>query len=189
MFDLATAIARYGVTDPADQVLLDAAMIAAKEIVEEYLNRKLDFAEAVTETHVVPRGAALSVDRYPIESVEEINIDGNGTVTPRRINKDRGTISLQPLRHDSAITVTYSGGFKEITGVLELALWGVLDVVFPEFKAPSSEDHGAIKSVVTPDVGTISYYDLNVGMGGGDIYALPYGKALRSISSLRRDLA
>jgi hypothetical protein len=169
-FDLATAKARTGIqpVDYSKDVLLQSALDAALGIAEQYCDRKFldgDEVETLTPVHL----GVLSLHRYPVATVTSITLAHNGIAllsTDWHVGKNSGLVYVDGLPASHEVTVTYHGGYNTLPADLELALFLVFDAVWAVTPgggktagAGSVGATGAIKSVSTPDVGSVSYYD------------------------------
>lgn len=185
-FDLASALARLGLTDPTPEQEANAqgALDAALNVVEEYLDRKL-LLQPEVETFFYPFAPSFQVHRFPIEDVESFEIDGTEP-DPQSyvVNLQRGVFAFRGDRCGRELVIAYTGGFDPLPADLEMILWNVFDHLYPQFVPPSQggasgASEGAIKAVTIPDVGRIDF-DTSATTGGAsgtdaDSLGLLYG--------------
>lgn len=165
MFDQATAVSRLDLQDPAKVALVPLVIDSALAIAETYCDRS--FMEQDTVETVVPvYGNTIKVRRFPIESVNTISSIHGGTVADYHVDKRAGVVYLDGRGFWHEATISYKGGFSILPPDLEIALWLIFDAVWSAtpgagkaFGATTSSGTGAIKSVSTPDAGSITYFD------------------------------
>ena len=176
MFDLATAKTRLGITGTAQDAEVQAAINAALEAVEMYLNRKLTYNND-KEIFRDVRAHAVSLRRYPVESITTVSQDYF------QVDTETGLLYFDGYGVGRAITVEYIGGFKVIPAAIETALWMTLDNFWLVF-AGGSVSSGGIKTVKAGDLSIT--YDNAVGASVGD--SMIPGAAAALLLAYRREL-
>jgi hypothetical protein len=159
MFDLATAKTRLTITGTAQDALVQAALDAALDTVERYLNRKLMYAAEVA-SYYYTEGETLFLDRYPVEQVVSISqTSGGAAISKYKLHKSFGTILFPGRVGSDQIDVSYAGGYRVLPADLEMALWSIFDGFWPTISGASGSSvaAGAIESITIPDVGTVRY--------------------------------
>lgn len=194
-FLLADAKARLGIlpADTTKDVVMQGLLGAALALAENWCDRKFMYA-AETETLVHPGGLALSLLRYPIDTTTAPLVTGqSGTVTGWRTNAPAGLLEFDGWAPSLAYTVTYSGGYKVLPPDLELALWAIFDAVWGATpgagKVGTATAGGVIKSISSPDIGSISFHSPNdsSGSSGGVMGGLIPATALGILDLYRRE--
>jgi hypothetical protein len=143
----------------------EQALELALVVVENYLDRKLEFLDPETETFGPGVLRRLLLRRYPVASVSSITVQGiERPADSWFVDREAGILHLWGWAA-WAIVVTYSGGFKDdewppdlLMVLLELAASlypGVLEAGVPVLGAIEP----AIRRISVPDVGTIEYAD------------------------------
>lgn len=162
-----TFVSRWGLTDPLKIALVQPVMDTALALAETYLDRKLLYAEEVavfTHTHA----KILQLNRYPLHAIVAMeNQDGSGDVGTTHVIHQTGQIYLDTRAHGHQIKVQYQAGYKTLPPDLEFALSMIADAVWSSTPGggktigatASPVSSQAIKSVSTPDVGTVTYFD------------------------------
>jgi len=155
MFDLASAKSRLSITDNSKDAEITLALSLALSVVEDYLDRKLEYKADETATLFRNRENIYLLRRYPVESL--ISID-KGDLSNAKISKSHGILFLSTAADE--VELTYAGGYKTLPPVIEMVLWQIFDAEYPGFANPGSVAPASgqvISSISVPDVGTIKY--------------------------------
>lgn len=160
IFNLAPELMRVRVgldsADTSKDAEIDAALIIAKDIIEDYLDRKLEYA-VETEAFIHENGATLSLIRYPIDSIGSIAGTTGYAVNAYHVNKNNGLVFLDGHYRAHEMTVTYTGGYQTLPGALEMALLSVFDRVYGNlFDVGNISVNDAIKTIKAGDL-SITY--------------------------------
>jgi hypothetical protein len=176
-YDLNTAKTRLMIAGNTQDAMVQLCLDSALDLAEQYCDRKFMLAsETATITH--SHGDTISLPRYPLVQVNSVSDDNGvavGSTTYHVIN-DTGQIVFDtraPAWHQ--VQVSYQGGYTTLPAGLELALWLAFDAVWAATpgagkaagSGPAVAAGGAIKSIASPDIGTISYFDPNASSSGG----------------------
>ncbi len=181
MFDLDTGRTRIKLapTDSTKDLLITMGMNAALAIAENYCDRYFIWKKD-SSTFINPTGPRLQLKRYPITYVEYVGgLDGStdsaissdayrvhhihGYLTFGHHHRHHNHPTLFPYHFGRDFLVKFEGGYKldELPADLELALWGIFDVVYaaldPNNAGSSASGLGNIASINIPDVGTVSF--------------------------------
>jgi hypothetical protein len=172
-FDLATAYLRTGLEPtPENEAALQFALSATLETVEKYLDRKLMYMADVHQFFYTHH-QDFNLERYPVEKVDSIVLDGAPISINYKVNSSSGMLKLDHYVFKRELEVTYSGGYKVIPADLELALWVLFEEMLPLAQGGSSSvSAGAIDSITVQDVGTIRFNTKNSGSGSGAISSI-----------------
>jgi len=135
MFDLATAKARLGVTDAAQDAAITTALNGALALAERYCDRGF-FFNAETARFFRPTSSRLVLRRYPVARVLSVLWTGVGELLPYQLQHEAGIVVLGcgwptgPWPGTPTLEVAYEGGYKVLPADLELALWMTFDAVW-----------------------------------------------------------
>lgn len=186
-YDLDCAKKRLGITDDTQDTEVQAALDAALDLVENYLDRKLERAES-TETFYCHSGQTISLKRYPLVRI----IDSSASY--KNVDMDTGLIYFgcgvggcnaghagQP-----GVTVHYEGGYAKLPPALLMALCHVFDQVMASMQGGASVAAGAISRITIPDVGSITYAS---GSASGSGASNPLSVAAYILDGYRRQSA
>lgn len=161
-WDLQAGKARLGIAagDTTKDAFVTAALNASLALAESYCDRKFLYAaERATFNH--PRGASLSLPRYPLEQITAVTGDTTGAAIKYHMESGTGLVILDGWAGGHKIAVDYAGGYKTLPDDLLLALWLIFDAVWQSI----SQVGGAagaldgVKSLTVVDVGTVSYFE------------------------------
>lgn len=155
-FDLASARARAGLqpNDTSKDAMLSASLGAALGLAERYCDRKFMRQSELAElVHFV--GNEAQVDRYPIVAVSSVQSDGKA-ITAFQVNKSAGRILFSSSVAALLLEVDYEGGYQDLPGDLEYALWLIFDGVWASMSGAAGST-SAISRITVPDVGSISF--------------------------------
>lgn len=134
-----------------------AALSLALEIVEIYLDRGLEFREDITEEIEWDHNSYL-VRRFPITKVHNFSHSSDSYQVDKARGMVRGFGSVK-----EAVSITYDGGYEMLPPPLHYVLLDIAASIYPTIYAAGTSGAistgQAIKSISTPDVGTISYYE------------------------------
>lgn len=150
MFDLATAKIRLGITGNAQDAQVQLALDTAMAVAERHCDRRFAYSSDVAKFYNF-EGDTLFLPRYPLEAV----FFTRGLPETIKVHHRLGTVEIGAYFRADEIEVNYSGGYQTLPPDLELALWGVFDVLYPGVAGQGAG--GSIESVTIPDVGTIRY--------------------------------
>jgi hypothetical protein len=159
-FDLETARVRVGLSssDTSQDEMLKVAMNAALGEAQRYCNRTFFFAhETVEFIHFNTITAQLS--RYPLQRIFSIKSEGVPIDSSQyHVHHNDGRIVFDRYHVAHSLTVEYEGGYKQLPGELEVALWMLFDTMWASLDSSAAKsDVGAIKTISVPDVGSITY--------------------------------
>lgn len=181
--DIEALRARAGL-EPADATK-DAELVAAAEtvlsVVEEYLDRGLEFQDEIEDFYDW-YGYSLLVHRWPIfpGSLNAISLDEAMVATPQnvalnRIDYQKGIVYYSALARP--LRVTYTGGYEVFPLALKWAMFAVFDIYWsttPGWGGSSGgggssivQGTGELKSVAIPGVATLTYDVGATSTGGG----------------------
>lgn len=152
----------------AKEAAATIALSQALELVESYLDRKLDYLAEESEEFTGLRGRML-LRRYPVEAIASVAGDFH-TLPPTGYVCDRaaGVLYLPGSMCGPVTTVRYAGGYKPnqwpldlLNVILQLAasLW---PAIYKTGTLAPATDKGAVRRVTDPDLGTVEYFE-----GGG----------------------
>jgi hypothetical protein len=174
-FDLATAKTRLGITGTAQDALITSACNAALAAAENYCDRRFLYKRDSVSFYDA-RSRKLSLDRYPIVSINTISAKGSGSVldtSTYHVHNWSGMILFHGAPFFDELDIDYNGGYQTLPADLELALWMIFDGVWPIYSsnggggaATAGGAPGAITSISVPDVGTLRF-DNSASNGGG----------------------
>ena len=180
---LADAKVRLGVTGTAQDIEVQAAIDAALEIIEVYLDRKLLY-EVDQELFYDVQGHTISLRRYPVNSI---------TLSSRafkKLDKQKGLIHFNGGILEHEVTVDYEGGYQVIPAPILLALLSTLDNVWLHIDSTSVApiSSSEVKAMSIPDVGRIEYNVASQASDGGDDdgFAKFFGQFIGMLQFYRR---
>jgi len=153
------------VTDASKDVAVQGALDAVIEVVEQYLDRKLLYAEETEYYYDVVQHTLLA-RRYPIESVVLASTPLDKTDLLKGVFHFGGSAIV----HE--VVIKYIGGFKVLPAGLLLGLWTVFDVVYATFGSAgsvSSSSGGAVKSLKLGELG-LSFFPAASGSSSGSAH-------------------
>lgn len=191
-YDLATAKTRLMIAGTTQDAMVQLCLDSALDLAEQYCDRRFMLAsETATVTHM--HGNTISLPRYPLVQVISVSDDKGAAVgsTTYHVIKGTGQIvfdSRAPAWHQ--VQVSYQGGYATLPAGLELALWLAFDEVWAATPGAGKVVNagaaagGAIKSIASPDIGTISYFDSSSGGSGG----AAFGGLIPATAALLLDL-
>ena len=168
MFDLASAKGKLGiaVVDTTKDIFISLSLSTAMAIAERYCDRLFGYATE-TARFLDFYSAKIPLKRYPLESVTSVkSLDNSGgtplDTTAYRVHHAGGYVELYHARYYRELEVSYTGGYQVLPPDLELALWGIFDVVYAALSAPPGSggvttQAGTIASITVPDVGTVAF--------------------------------
>lgn len=148
--------------DVSKDTEIDAAIVVAVELIETFLDRKLEFATEVESFNF--SGASLSLLRYPIDSIA--SIAGDGLNEPDySLDKKNGLIFFTDHIGQKELTVTYDGGYNVLPKPLEMAVISVFDNVYGAvFDQDYDAGNDEIKTVKAGDLAIT--YERGTGYAG-----------------------
>jgi len=152
----------------AKQAAAAAALFLGFTAFETYLDRDLAYTAASVETFLGPL-SRVNLRRYPLEQVSFVTVDGMAIdATAWRANLRAGVVYVG-TPPGAALEVTSDGGYSELPGDLQYALWLVAGGLYPSMLAGSSAAliGAPIARVSIPDVGTIEYATPGTAGGAG----------------------
>ena len=165
-WDLQAGKARLGIAagDTTKDAFVTAALNAALAIAESYCDRKFLYAaERATFNH--PRGASLSLPRYPLEQITAVTGDTTGAAIKYHMESGTGLVILDGWAGGHKIAVDYAGGYKTLPDDLLLALWLIFDSLYASISqvgaTGGAAGGGAIKSISS--AGTSVTFDTSSG--------------------------
>lgn len=155
--DLATAYDKTGLTESAENdALLQATMDTTLAILENYLDRKLEYATE-TDSFYYTHRHSLDLDRYPVETIDSITSEGDA-VNEYKVKATAGEMLLPRNVISKEVDVTYTGGYETFPADLETAYWlTFLQVYNTTEGGGTTVNVNGISSITIPDVGTIRY--------------------------------
>ena len=173
MFDLASAKGKLGiaVVDTTKDIYINLSLDTALVIAERYCDRLFGYATE-TARFLDFYAAKIPLKRYPLEQVTSVKVLDNSGRTPLggvgvngneyMVHHAGGYVELYTPRYYKAVEVSYTGGYKVLPPDLELALWGIFDVVYAAMSAPPGSggvttQAGTIASITVPDVGNVAF--------------------------------
>jgi len=142
-------------SDATKDVLIQGALDAALDLVENYLDRKLEYKEETEHYYDVSQHTLLA-KRYPIESVK------SSTTVLAQIDLLKGIFHFGGGERVHEVTVVYTGGFKMFPSSLLLALWSVFDTVWADFGAAGS---ASASTSGGPPVKSLKLGELGISFG------------------------
>lgn len=141
----------------AKTLAAQAALTLALDTVELYLDRGLEFQKDITEEIEWDHNSYL-VRRFPIVKVHNFSHSSDSYQVDKARGMVRGFGSVK-----EGVSITYDGGYEMIPPPIQYILFDVATTLYPTiYDAGTSgaiSTGQAIKSISTPDVGTISYYE------------------------------
>lgn len=180
-FDLAAAKQRLDITLTDKDTRIQAALDAAVNITENYLDRLLS-SEERTERFFCHTGNCIHLVAYPVTAITKVEPSNDYT-----LNEANGMLCFgcgggcsDIGRND--ITVTYTGGYIELPADLMLALWHVFDGVWEKIDSSGASMAG-ISRISIPDVGTLAFND---SASGSEIENSPLGAIVYILNAYRR---
>lgn len=211
-FNLETARIKIGLTavDTSKDLLLTMGLNAALAIAENYCDRYFIWKRDVAR-FLSPPGPRLQLKRYPITYVQSVGEAGeapydsssykvhhiHGYITRAHHHHNYTHRSDYHWYHGREIEVVFEGGYKidDLPADLELALWGIFDVVWLSLTSTSTGavgtlPTGAIASINIPDVGSVSFTQnsavasANVHLAGNALFG-QYGPFFHLLDSYR----
>jgi hypothetical protein len=157
-FSLSMALLRVRIglaaTDPTQDANIFAAITVATEIIEDYLDRKLEYANEL-ETFIHQHGYSLSLIRYPVERINSLSRDV-GTDIRHHIDKRNGVLAFDGYIYDHEVKVDYVGGYVKLPAALEMALLSVFDRVYASVYTPDAPVAESVRTVKAGDL-SITY--------------------------------
>ena len=138
--------------DASQDAAITTAYDAALDMIEAYLNRKLEFmADQEHFTHI--NGYTASLRRYPVTSVASVRPDAK-----YHVERETGVLHFDGRVREHDLTVDYSGGFTPTTlpAVIHLALLDTFKAIWDAAQGGGGQT-GEIQSITAPDVGTIRF--------------------------------
>jgi hypothetical protein len=155
-------------TDASKDAEIDIAFLAALDMMEVFLDRKLRFG-TYTERLTHFFGAVASLSAYPIAQ-DKLTKEPVVAVTPRHnifhVETETGLVRFDCYVREHQVEVVYDGGYEVLPSTLALALLLIFDAVWSSF-AGGAIATGVVSRVTVPDVGTISYDTGAASAGAG----------------------
>lgn len=161
-FDIITARVKIGLqeNDSSKDVILKLTMEQVVSIAEKYCDRKFVFGIGVAEFFNVNYEKRFQLPRYPVKQIASIE----GVSVGYQLHQELGMVLFDCPVSSRYIKINYAGGFDPLPGDLELAFWGMFDVVYQQ--NTSGGVASGLDKIVIQGVGSISYSD-NASSGGG----------------------
>lgn len=176
-------------TDASKDSDIDVAFLAATDILEVYLDRKLRLG-SYTETKIHFFGTAVSLAAYPL-AIDPTTLKPAVVLDPViafHADPETGFIHLDGYTWQHKIEVRYDGGYDVLPPGLLLAFLSIFDAVWGSMFQGAAVGSGVVSRITVPDVGTISYDTGSTGgSGGGDAGLIP-ASAIAMIQPYRRRL-
>ena len=175
-YDVATARARLGLTDGAQDAAITTALNGALALAERYCDRAFYF-KAETARFFRPTAPRLVLRRYPVERVLSVYWSGVDEFLPYELQHEAGIVVLGcgwpcgPWPGTPTLEVAYEGGYRALPADLELALWMTFDAVWlatPGAGAATgaSAAPGAVRSFAIDGM-SIAYAEAGKGNASG----------------------
>ena len=138
------------VDDESLDIQIDAAVEMALEIIEDFLDRKLQCASE-TEIFTHKKGETISLIRYPVTEISSISSTSGGDIKFHYDAKN-GLIKFDHFVYSHEITIAYEGGYKTLPAALELCLLKVFDKIYTALFDPDSAQSETVKAMKAGDL-------------------------------------
>lgn len=186
MFDIGTAKTRLGITGTAQDALLTTALNAALAVAEQYCDRRFLYKRD-TVAFYDAKNRALILSRYPIDTINSITSKASGAAVDSsgyHVHHWNGMIYFHGAPFFDEIQIDYTGGYQTLPADLELALWLILDTLWPSLSGSgaAAAGGGAIKAIRSN--GASVEYDTSGNAGGGIASASASGMPVGAMSIL-----
>ncbi len=160
---------RAGITagDSSQDADLNMVEAQALALMENYCNRKFDYAAEVEEfVHV--SGHMASLQRYPVETIDKMS---NSAVN-YHVDKVAGVLHFDAFMLEHVLKVDYTAGYKVFPPDLLLVLASMFDLLWSKYNSAgaASAQAGAISQVTLQGVGSVKFNTgaaVATGVGAG----------------------
>lgn len=157
---------RVGLTenDSSKDVLIINGWVMAVKWAEKHLDRYLvDGAYTEVFTHI--QGMTLRLKAFPVTEILSFGVAQGSTTPTYHVDSNSGVVHFDSRMVSHQIEVSYTANPQSDT-MISMALLLLFDSVWLALSGSAAADQtGGIKSISTPDVGSITYFDKGTAAG------------------------
>ena len=173
LFDIDFFRQRIGLAsgDTSKDTLIQAALTVSLELIENYLDRKLEYG-TYKEMFVHISQGTVQLKAYPVDTIIGVT-SASGRSQKYCLDKVVGIIFEDSWLHEHEYEVEYTGGYKTLPVTIETAVMLVFDIVFPALESSGGvASTGGIKSAKIGDL-SISYDTGAAAKSSSDVSLIP----------------